>query len=157
MIEEEFFKAKDHVVDTDEIDGPFTEHHLDTSVNELTRNDTSKSVILAPFNSTQTDKSFILAEETLPRNVIKFGAKVREIDRQFERNNNCELDNGVYNKLEANMQAGEGAESNNQFDPFASNGQDLPSLDPNSPRELDDKPKKKCVARITETKQLYIG
>lgn len=27
---------------------------------------------------------------------IKFAAKVKEIDRQYEQNNNAELDNGVY-------------------------------------------------------------
>lgn len=31
-----------------------------------------------------------------PKNVIKFSAKVKEIDRQYELNNNAELDNGVY-------------------------------------------------------------
>lgn len=28
--------------------------------------------------------------------MIKFSAKVKEIDRQYELNNNAELDNGVY-------------------------------------------------------------
>lgn len=32
----------------------------------------------------------------LPRRTIKFGAKAAEIDRQYEMNNNAELDNGVY-------------------------------------------------------------
>ena len=29
---------------------------------------------------------------------IKFAAKVKEIDRQYEANNNAELDNGVYHQ-----------------------------------------------------------
>ncbi len=33
------------------------------------------------------------------RQAIRFGAKVREINRQYEQNNNQELDNGVYNKM----------------------------------------------------------
>lgn len=31
--------------------------------------------------------------------VLKLNAKVRDIDRQYEFNNNCELDNGVYNRF----------------------------------------------------------
>lgn len=34
------------------------------------------------------------------RNVIKFSAKVKEIERQYEMNNNAELDNGVYHQEE---------------------------------------------------------
>ena len=35
-----------------------------------------------------------------PRRIIKFNGKVREIDRQYEMNNNAELDNGVYHQDE---------------------------------------------------------
>jgi hypothetical protein len=31
---------------------------------------------------------------------IKFAARVRDINKQYENNNNAELDNGVYHKLE---------------------------------------------------------
>jgi hypothetical protein len=34
------------------------------------------------------------------RRIIKFGARVRDIDRQYEINNNADLDNGVYHKIE---------------------------------------------------------
>lgn len=37
----------------------------------------------------------------LPRKVIKFAAKLQEINRQYELNNNAELDNGVYHHDEA--------------------------------------------------------
>jgi hypothetical protein len=160
LIEEEFFKVRDHRAVETEDDGPFTEHHLDTSINELTRNDTSRSIILAPFNSTQSDMSisFSEAEIIYPKKVIKFCAKVREIDRQFERNNNCEVDNGVYNKVEYDIQAGEGETQKNQFDPFASGEQDQWPTDPHSPKEIEDKkPKRKCVARVTEAKQFRIS
>ena len=33
------------------------------------------------------------------RKVIKFNAKCRDFNRQYEMNNNCDLDNGVYNKF----------------------------------------------------------
>ena len=31
---------------------------------------------------------------------IKFAARVRDIDKQYEINNNADLDNGVYHKIE---------------------------------------------------------
>lgn len=31
-----------------------------------------------------------------PKKVIRFAPKIKEIDRQYEMNNNAELDNGVY-------------------------------------------------------------
>ena len=35
----------------------------------------------------------------IDKRVIKFaGAKVKEVDRQYEANNNAELDNGVYHQ-----------------------------------------------------------
>ena len=35
-----------------------------------------------------------------PRRVIKFAPKIKELDRQYEMNNNAELDNGVYHNEE---------------------------------------------------------
>ena len=32
------------------------------------------------------------------KQVMKFAAKAKEIDRQYEANNNAELDNGVYHQ-----------------------------------------------------------
>jgi len=37
-----------------------------------------------------------MLKEVEPRRIIKFKAKVAEINRQYEMNNNAELDNGVY-------------------------------------------------------------
>jgi hypothetical protein len=71
--------------------------------------------VLAPFNSTRShlprsenqnassDSIFppleIDENMLLDKKVIKFAARVKDIDRQYEMNNNCELDNGVYNKF----------------------------------------------------------
>eukprot|EP01022_Parablepharisma_sp_SALTPOND_P025584 TRINITY_DN5_c0_g2_i1.p1 TRINITY_DN5_c0_g2~~TRINITY_DN5_c0_g2_i1.p1 ORF type:complete len:1045 (-),score=116.51 TRINITY_DN5_c0_g2_i1:7703-10837(-) len=81
----------------------FTEQNIDSTVNDLTKNITTKSIILAPFNSTKSNISGIdpSVEKILKdkKEVIKFAAKVRDIDRQYEKNNNGEIDNGVYNKL----------------------------------------------------------
>ena len=94
----------------------FTEHALDSTKNALLRNNSTKSVILAPFNSTRTKMDPAEFEEELDesqlippleidedmiydKKVIKFAARVKDMDRQYEMNNNCELDNGVYNKF----------------------------------------------------------
>lgn len=103
----------------------FTEQNIDMTQSELTKNITSKSVILAPFNSTITDKDDDEISEKSPikigpiyhKRVIKLSAQVREIDRQYEKNNNCEVDNGVYNKP-----ADQSLEKNDEdLDPFANN------------------------------------
>ena len=33
------------------------------------------------------------------KKIIRFAGRVKDIDRQYEINNNCEIDNGVYNKF----------------------------------------------------------
>lgn len=70
----------------------FTEHQLDSVHNSLDVNQTTKSVILAPFNSTKShisdlDDSF---REQMYRKgeMLRLNAKVRDIDRQYEFNNN---------------------------------------------------------------------
>ncbi len=82
--------------DTDTI---FTEQNIDTSQSELTRNNTSKSLILAPFNSViEEGKDEEKPDFCEKRRMIKFAARVKEVDRQYEKNNNGDVDNGVYNK-----------------------------------------------------------
>ena len=79
----------------------FTEQNIDLTQSELTRNNTTKSVILAPFNSIASNESLLEkeAEDALPkRKLMKFAARVKEIDRQYEKNNNGDMDNGVFNK-----------------------------------------------------------
>lgn len=82
----------------------FTELNLD-SMNATLRNASTKSVILAPFNSSVSDdrefddvnkKQAPLVDK---KSLIKFAARCRDQDRQYEINNNCELDNGVYHKF----------------------------------------------------------
>ena len=35
----------------------------------------------------------------LPKRVLKFAPKCKDLDRQYEQNNNADLDNGVYNNF----------------------------------------------------------
>lgn len=72
----------------------------------MLKNCTSKSVILAPFNSTKSHIDATLSEGVKElmqsRGCVKMAGRVKDIDRQYERNNNADLDNGVYHKLEDN-------------------------------------------------------
>ena len=80
---------------------------LDSTQNSMLKNCTSKSVILAPFNSTKSninentvvELSDSVKELMQSKGCIKFAARVRDIDKQYEINNNAELDNGVYHKF----------------------------------------------------------
>ena len=94
-----------------ETEGIFTEHGLDTKTNQnsLLKNASTKSIILAPFNSTISDfdegnkECYKWPTEVMQmiihKRVIKFNPKVKDIDRQYEQNNNADLDNGVYNNF----------------------------------------------------------
>ena len=70
------------------------------------KNNTTKSIILAPFNSTKSHisddfhKKDDIQELLVSNSVIQFANKCREANRQFMLNNNAELDNGVYNEQE---------------------------------------------------------
>jgi hypothetical protein len=89
----------------------FTEHNLESVYNSL-KNITSKSVILAPFNSTQSQMDVSMQESfhklvIEKMMVLKFARRCREIDRQYEFNNNGDLDNGVYHKFVYNSDEGD--------------------------------------------------
>jgi len=98
----------------------FTEHELDeecggggvdqnaSKLNGLLpplRNCSSKSLVLAPFNSTWSDKRMqenhqgLDSSMIVDKKVIKYANRVKDLNRQYEMNNNCDLDNGVYNKF----------------------------------------------------------
>lgn len=79
----------------------FVDAALDTNENSILKNAETKSIILAPFNSTksniETGSEFLEQVRDLleDRRIVKFAARVREIAKQYEVNNNAELDNGV--------------------------------------------------------------
>ena len=96
--ERSFDPEDGYVMPTD----PFAEHMLSSTQNCGLKNVSSRSIILAPFNSTRShleldNDNEIVQRLMQPKNVIRFEAKVKEIERQYEMNNNAELDNGVYN------------------------------------------------------------
>eukprot|EP00826_Nyctotherus_ovalis_P044000 TRINITY_DN4705_c0_g1_i11.p1 TRINITY_DN4705_c0_g1~~TRINITY_DN4705_c0_g1_i11.p1 ORF type:complete len:258 (-),score=60.66 TRINITY_DN4705_c0_g1_i11:36-809(-) len=86
----------------------FMKSETDLNKSDLCKNNTSNSVILAPYNSVKqsTEESIVCATQP-----IKFAPKVKGIDRRYEMNNNCELDNGVYNRF---VQQAKQSESTNK-------------------------------------------
>lgn len=88
----------------DTLADPFAEQMLQSTQNSLLRNVSTKSVILAPFNSTKSHISSHLhasvEDMLIDKGCLRFAIKVKEVDRQYEQNNNAELDNGVYHQDE---------------------------------------------------------
>ena len=72
------------------------------------------------FSYASDDASEIKQLLVPKRNILRFAAKVKEIDRQYEANNNGELDNGVYHE---NSQDSE--ENKSKEDDLSSSRQNL--------------------------------
>lgn len=91
----------------DDIIENFSRRNLDTLFEQENLNINTKSVILAPFNSSwQNEKHnnfnsriFSSSNDTatlqIENNAIKFCGKVKELNRNYELNNNGEIDNGI--------------------------------------------------------------
>jgi hypothetical protein len=54
--------------------------------------------VLAPFNSLISLNDTLEDSPLVESNAIKYGKRVREINRVYEQNNNADLDNGVINE-----------------------------------------------------------
>ncbi len=55
----------------------------------------TKSLILAPFNTSIGNSNFLTDTLDIKNNCIKFNGKVRELNKIYEINNNGEIDNGM--------------------------------------------------------------
>eukprot|EP00826_Nyctotherus_ovalis_P063961 TRINITY_DN9376_c0_g6_i2.p1 TRINITY_DN9376_c0_g6~~TRINITY_DN9376_c0_g6_i2.p1 ORF type:complete len:698 (-),score=145.22 TRINITY_DN9376_c0_g6_i2:236-2329(-) len=82
----------------------FTEQNLEADGDEVGRNSTTKSAVLGPFNTTLSDHEIVDVDtegyEVLDKEkAIKFSVKVKDLDRQYEKDNNGEIDNGIYINL----------------------------------------------------------
>ena len=91
----------------------FDLRNIDTGEENENKNNNSKSIILAPFNTSMSEKELSNnlynnkdnkindlydinnKELVIKNNVIKFSAKVKELNRFYELNNNQEIDNGI--------------------------------------------------------------
>ena len=75
----------------------------------LQKNNSEKSIIFAPFNSSYSDydedhperfewpADVITQLQPKKSKIMKFSKKCRDLNREYETNNNADLDNGVYN------------------------------------------------------------
>jgi hypothetical protein len=100
--QENFQKLEGFVGKKRGLDGQEVEKHIE-------KNNSEKSIIFAPFNSSfsQYDENDPEAfdwpsevKELLePKNskILRFNKKCRDLNREYEGNNNADLDNGVYN------------------------------------------------------------
>ncbi len=115
VVRKEYCYSRKGATDTNTL---FTEQNIDSTQNDLTRNMTEKSVILAPFNTTkgESQKSDRNAPMLEKRTAIRFSGKVRDVDRQYEKNNNGDVDNGVYNQLVCGSKEDCGADSPSSLD-----------------------------------------
>jgi hypothetical protein len=81
----------------------FTEQGLETIQDSMLRNHSTKSIILAPFNSSVShlDNAHVEELKELAKNldIISYGFMCREPNRKYEENNNQDIDNGVYNEF----------------------------------------------------------
>ena len=63
--------------------------------------DASKSLILAPYNTGNEEQDEFISSierKVINKKTIKFASKLRELNRRYERNNNSNIDNGIYVK-----------------------------------------------------------
>ena len=74
----------------------FTIKNLDTKKDSDNQNIRTKSMILAPFNSSLGKQEFFPDKDILFENVImKCVGNAKEANRHYELNNNGEIDNGI--------------------------------------------------------------
>ena len=79
----------------DEIIENFTLKNLDTLKDSQNLNIKAKSLILAPFNSSFGNDTFLNLNLNIENEAIKFCGKAKELNRNYELNNNGEIDNGI--------------------------------------------------------------
>ena len=75
--------------------------NLDTENEDINRDIKTKSLILAPFNSSisieedEEENDFNSPDLVIKNGIIKFTPKARDLNRNYELNNNQEIDNGI--------------------------------------------------------------
>ena len=71
------------------------------------------------------------------KKIIKFGPRVRDIDKQYEINNNADMDNGQFHQCAADgaEEGGGGQEQQNEQQDDATDEIKPFDADPNDPRE----------------------
>lgn len=73
----------------------FTLKNIDTINLKHEEHIKTKSLILAPFNTSAGESDFLCKTLELNNNLMKLNGKVRELNKNYELNNNGEIDNGM--------------------------------------------------------------
>ena len=96
------FGALERMSTDDERSMRFSEGNLDSTLDVLGRNVSTKSDILCPFNTSKTHLSAELHDSVTDilfdkAEVMRLAARMKDLDRDYERNYNDKMDNGVFN------------------------------------------------------------
>lgn len=73
----------------------FSIKNMDTVNLKFEEHARTKSIILAPFNTSAGNSIFMNKELHIQNDLIKYNGKVRALNKNYELNNNCEIDNGM--------------------------------------------------------------
>ena len=73
----------------------FTIKNMDTVNLKSEEHVKTKSMILAPFNTSLGNSQFLSKELEIKNDYMIYKGKVREMNKNYELNNNCEIDNGM--------------------------------------------------------------
>lgn len=73
----------------------FTLKNIDTINLKFEEHIKTKSLILAPFNTSAGEEEFLNSKIEINNKLIKYNGKVRELNKNYELNNNGEIDNGM--------------------------------------------------------------
>ena len=125
----------------DELNENFTLRNLDTQKDTENQNINTKSLILAPFNSSiKREDDFLVKELEIENEVIRYRGKAKEANRNYELNNNGEIDNGILINPQNNSKFYCKIDSNsNNNTPLASFRKDRFSNPVSPPGELESK------------------
>jgi hypothetical protein len=125
----------------EEINENFTLRNLDTQKDTENQNINTKSLILAPFNSSiRNDNDFLCKDVLIANEAMRFRGKAKDGNRNYELNNNGEIDNGILINPMANSNRNLILDSNsNNNTPLGSYKKDKFSNPVSPPGELESK------------------
>lgn len=130
------------IANKDDLIENFTIRNLDTLQEIEQQNVHTKSVILAPFSSSmkcenQDYNSFLSQELKIENDGIKFIGKAKEANRNYELNNNGEIDNGILiNPDPENLSV---KDDSPMLSPHSNSLKEInPKSKPNSPPEINN-------------------
>ena len=132
----------------------FTLKNLDTKIISLNKNNMTKSFIFAPFNSSyqnsEVKRIHIEGNLKIENNIILFDEKINILNRQYELNNNGEIDHGVLiNRSNASIRS-------NNVQKEEDNLKSKENLEIKSKEKVDEEKPKKILSYNSSKKFMQI-